>query len=55
MRIVTESLKRLYEKGCLTKEKVKERVTRGTITAEEYAYITGVKYDTEAQEDETSK
>lgn len=47
MRILVESLKRLYEKGRLTKEQIAERVERGTITAEEYAYIVGEPYEVE--------
>ena len=44
MRILVESLKRLYEKGRLTKEQIVERIEKGSITAEEYEYITGEKY-----------
>ena len=47
MRILVESLKRLYGKGRLTKEQIAERVERGTIAAEEYAYITGEPYEGE--------
>lgn len=47
MRILVESLKRLYEKGRLTKEQIAERVERGTITDEEYAYIVGEPYEAE--------
>lgn len=43
MRMLVESLKRLYGKK-LTKEQVAERVTKGSISAEEYEYITGEKY-----------
>ena len=45
MRILVESLKRLYSKGKLTKEQIADRVEKGTITAEEYAYITGEPYE----------
>ncbi len=45
MRIVVESLKRLYRAGTLDKETVGERVKKGTIDADEYEYITGEKYD----------
>lgn len=38
---LVESLKRLYEKGRLTKEQIAERVTKGTITEADYEYITG--------------
>ena len=44
MSILVNSLKRLYEKGTLTLEQMKERVTKGTITTEEYEYITGEVY-----------
>ncbi|MBQ0111655.1 MAG: XkdX family protein [Bacteroidales bacterium] len=44
MRIVVESLKRLYQKGSLTKEQIRERVEKGTITKDEYKYITGEDY-----------
>lgn len=43
-RTIVESLKRLYEKGKLTKEDIALRVVKGTITAEEYKYITGEDY-----------
>ena len=41
MKILVESLKRLFEKGNLTKAQIKERVEKGSISAEEYEYITG--------------
>lgn len=45
MRILVESLKRMYTvKKTLTKEQVAERVARGSISADEYEYITGEKY-----------
>ena len=44
MRTLVESLKRLYTKGRLTQEQVAERVTKGSISAEEYEYITGETY-----------
>lgn len=44
MSTLVESLKRLYEKGKLTLEQVRERVEKGTITPEEYKYITGEDY-----------
>lgn len=43
-RTLVESLKRLYEKGRLTIEQVAERVTKGSISADEYQYITGEEY-----------
>lgn len=45
MIILVQSLKRLYNKGRLTKEQIKERVEKGTITQEEYEYIVGEPYD----------
>lgn len=45
MTILVQSLKRLYNKGRLTKEQIKERVEKGTITQEEYEYIVGEPYD----------
>lgn len=45
MRILVESLKRMYTvKKTLTKEQVAERVVKGSISAEEYEYITGEEY-----------
>lgn len=44
MKILVESLKRMYKKGTLTEEQIAERVTKGSISVEEYEYITGEKY-----------
>lgn len=44
MRILAESIKRLYVSGKLTKAQVAERVRKGSVSAEEYAYITGEEY-----------
>lgn len=44
MRMLIESLKRLYAKETLTKGQIAERVTKGSISAEEYEYITGEEY-----------
>lgn len=46
MRAFVKSLKRLYEKGSstVTIEKLREFVENGTITEEEYRYITGEDY-----------
>ncbi len=44
MRILAESIKRLYVSGKLTKAQVAERVQKGSISAEEYANITGEAY-----------
>ena len=47
MSTLVESLKRLFMKGTLSKEKLKERVERDTISKEEYTYITGEQYEKE--------
>lgn len=53
MRAIVKSLKRLYENGLegkkpsLTKEQIAERVTKGTITEEEYTDIVGEDYKKE--------
>lgn len=44
MKMLVESLKRMYKKGTLTEEQIAERVAKGSISAEEYEYITGEKY-----------
>lgn len=45
MKMLVESLKRMYTvKKTLTKEQVAERVAKGSISAEEYEYITGEEY-----------
>ena len=44
MRVLVESLKRLYDKGRLTRQQVLEREQKGSISAEEYVYITGEEY-----------
>lgn len=40
MRILVESLKRLYESGRVTKEELLDRVAGSKISQEEYEYIT---------------
>ena len=45
MRTLVESLKRLYKKGSLTLEQVRERVEKGSISESEYEYITGKWYN----------
>lgn len=45
MRMLVESLKRLYTKGKLTKEQIAERVVKESISVEEYEYITGESYE----------
>jgi hypothetical protein len=44
MRTLVESLKRLHEKGKLTREQVAERVAKGSISADEFQHITGEEY-----------
>lgn len=44
MSTLVESLKRLYTRQRLTKEQIAERVKKGSITAEEYKYITSEDY-----------
>ncbi len=43
MRILVESLKRLYENDKVTKEQLQKRVEKNVITIEEYNYITGME------------
>ena len=43
MRILIESLKRMYENEKITKEQLQKRVEKKVITIEEYNYITGTK------------
>lgn len=45
MSILVNSLTRLYEAGRLTKEQIKERVEKGSITTDEYEEITGEAYE----------
>ena len=45
MSTLVESLKRLYEAGRLSLDQMKERVKKGTITEDEYKYITGKDYE----------
>ncbi len=45
MRTLVESLKRLYKKGKVTKEKLQNMVNEGTITEIEYEYITGEDFN----------
>lgn len=44
MRILAESIKRLYVGEKLTKAQVAERVQKGSISVEEYVSITGEEY-----------
>ena len=41
MRILVESLKRLYESGRVTKDQRSKRVEKGIISQKEYDYIVG--------------
>lgn len=41
MRILVESLRRLYKAGRLTLEQIQARLEKGTITQAEYDYIIG--------------
>ena len=43
--MLVESFKRMYENGRVTKEQLLERVGKGTLSIDEYNYITG--YDGE--------
>lgn len=45
MSTLAQSINRLYKAGRLTKEQVKERVKKGSITPEDYEEITGEKYE----------
>lgn len=42
--ILVNSLKRLFDGGRLTEEQIAERVKKGSISPEDYAYITGDEY-----------
>lgn len=50
MKMLVESLKRMYKKGTLTKEQIADRVVKGSISAEKYEYITGEKYTGDEEE-----
>ncbi len=50
MSILVKSLSRLYKNGSLTKEQIAQRVEKGTITPEDYEYITGEAYPAQADE-----
>ncbi len=47
MTTLTKSLQRLYQAGRLTKDRIRERVEKGTITEADYQEITGEAYDGE--------
>ena len=42
--MLVERRKRLKKQGTLTKEQISERVAKGSISADEYEYITGEKF-----------
>lgn len=44
MSILIESLKRLYNKGTLTMEQIRQRVDKGTISESDFKYITGEEF-----------
>lgn len=44
VNILTDSLKRLYESQKLTIAQVGARVKKGSISVEEFTYITGEEY-----------
>ena len=55
MRILVESMKRLYSRKKITKEQIAERVANGHISADEYEYITGEKFmEGEAETNESA-
>ena len=43
MRILVESLKRLYENDRVTKAQLQKRVENGVISIDEYNYIVGAE------------
>ena len=45
--ILVSSLKRLYAAGRVTKEQIRERAEKGTITEADYQEITGEAYEDE--------
>lgn len=44
LKIIIDSMKRLYEKGSITKDDITQRVVSGKLTPEEYKTITGEEY-----------
>nr|DAH21565.1 MAG TPA: hypothetical protein [Caudoviricetes sp.] len=56
MRILVESLKRLYENDRVTKTQLQKRVEKGIISIDEYNYIVGEEVEeTEKTEPEQSE
>ena len=53
MRILVESLKRLYENDRVTKTQLQKRVEKGIISIDEYNYIVGE--DAEKTENEKAE
>lgn len=53
MRILVESLKRLYENDRVTKTQLQKRVEKGVISIDEYNYIVGE--DAEKTENEKAE
>nr|DAI50762.1 MAG TPA: hypothetical protein [Bacteriophage sp.] len=53
MRILVESLKRLYENDRVTKAQLQKRVEKGIISIDEYNYIVGE--DAEKTENEKAE
>jgi hypothetical protein len=47
MKMLVESLKRLYARESMNKEQIAERVEKGSISTDEYEYITGEVYQNE--------
>lgn len=43
MRILVESMKRLYENDRVTKAQLQKRVKKGVISIDEYNYIVGAE------------
>lgn len=55
MRMLVESMKRLYTAKKVTKEAIAERVTTKKISSDEYKYITGEEYvEGEAEANESA-
>lgn len=50
MRILVESLKRLYENGRVTKAQLQKRVEKKTLTIDEFNYIVGEEEKTEPEQ-----
>lgn len=44
MRTLVDSLKRLYNKGSVTSDRLRGMVAKGTIDEEDFEYITGTSF-----------